>query len=101
MKLKIHPDADTELDEAFDYYERQVPGLGAKFVDQFVRGSRAIVATPERFPAEPAELGRSLHRYRLKRFPYVLIYQIRSDHLLLLAVMHCHRRPGYWSHRVR
>ncbi|MCI0365313.1 MAG: addiction module protein, partial [Phycisphaerales bacterium] len=36
-------------------------------------------------------------RRQLRRFPYGIVYSVRSDHILVVALMHLHRRPGYWS----
>jgi plasmid stabilization system protein ParE len=33
-------------------------------------------------------------------FPYVVLYTIESDYILIVAVVHCHREPGYWRERV-
>lgn len=33
-------------------------------------------------------------------FPYAVLYTIEVDYILLIAVMHCHREPGYWSRRT-
>jgi len=38
---------------------------------------------------------------RLARFPYRLIVAVLDDErLLLLALAHDHRRPGYWLPRL-
>ena len=33
-------------------------------------------------------------------FPYAVLYTIELDYVLIIAVMHCHREPNYWSHRL-
>jgi plasmid stabilization system protein ParE len=33
-------------------------------------------------------------------FPYAVPYTIETDFLLIVAVMHCSREPGYWRLRV-
>jgi len=37
---------------------------------------------------------------RVFRFPYALLYRVEADTITILAVMHMHRRPGYWEQRV-
>lgn len=32
-------------------------------------------------------------------FPYAVLYTVEDTHVLILAVMHCHRKPGYWRKR--
>jgi hypothetical protein len=29
-----------------------------------------------------------------------VLYSIEPDFVLIIAVMHCHREPGYWQHRL-
>ena len=37
--------------------------------------------------------------FRLRRFPFSLIYTVMGDQLRILAVAHHSRRPGYWRNR--
>jgi toxin ParE1/3/4 len=34
-------------------------------------------------------------------FPYAVLYSIEPEYLLIIAVMHCNREPGYWRHRIK
>jgi mRNA-degrading endonuclease RelE of RelBE toxin-antitoxin system len=43
---------------------------------------------------------RKVHRCPLLRFPYRIIYEVRENELVVLAVAHDRRRPGYWRRRV-
>jgi hypothetical protein len=38
--------------------------------------------------------------YWLPVFPYAVLYTIESDYVLIIAVMHCHRKPDYWHSRL-
>jgi len=38
--------------------------------------------------------------HRLKRFPYGVIYAVKGDHILVIALAHLHRKPAYWSARL-
>jgi len=49
----------------------------------------------------PGILGEGVRRCRLRRFPYGLIYHADEVGVLLIAVAHTHRRPGYWSERLK
>ena len=42
-----------------------------------------------------------MRRCRLSRFPYGLIYAVEGANMLVLAVAHLHRDPGYWRDRVK
>lgn len=95
MLVVSHPEADEELEAAARWYEERQPGLGAAFLDQFERTLRRIVAEPERWPRIRGE-NRKLNFHR---FPYAIVYSVRTDALYVKAVMHLHRRPLYWSRR--
>lgn len=34
-------------------------------------------------------------------FPYQVLYTIEADYILIVAIAHGKRQPGYWRHRLR
>jgi hypothetical protein len=44
-------------------------------------------------------VARHARRILLDRFPYSVIYRASADEILIIAVAHLRRRPGYWRHR--
>ena len=95
MNIRFLTTAKEELDEAFVWYEKQVPGLGASFLTEIDRTVRRIHTYPDSF----TEIEPGIRRARLNRFPYGLIYAMDGRDALVLAVAHLHRRPGYWKGR--
>jgi plasmid stabilization system protein ParE len=87
--------AQQELDEAIEYYNGESPGLG----DAFLLETVAAIDRIRRFPEAWHPLGAEIRRCRLRRFPYGLIYSKDQDGILILAVAHTHREPGYWRDR--
>jgi hypothetical protein len=61
----------------------------------------AVLSTILRFPlAAPQWKNRVDRRVAvLDRFPFMLPYQIVGDEVVVLALAHTSRRPGYWSRR--
>jgi hypothetical protein len=54
---------------------------------------------PEAWPVWP---GRTDVRPRvLQRFPYSIIYLVERNEIVIVAVAHHKRRPGYWLDRLR
>ena len=41
----------------------------------------------------------TFRRKLLRRFPFQLIYEVTAEEVLLVAVAHLRRRPGYWRDR--
>ncbi|MGB8517835.1 MAG: type II toxin-antitoxin system RelE/ParE family toxin [Gallionella sp.] len=96
MKYEFHPDALTEFRESAIFYESQQLGLGNRFVLAVQSAVDHIVAAPRTFRVMDGEVRRCL----TKVFPYAILYTIEDGYILLVAVMHCHREPGYWLHRI-
>ena len=97
MTVRFLEVAQRELDEAIAYYNSQVPGLG----DAYLVESVATIERIRRFPEAWQPLGEQVRRCRLRRFPYGLIYTVDEGDILVVAVAHTHRRPGYWRDRLK
>lgn len=88
--------AKLELDNASQYYELQLPGLGIRFEEEVKRGIRRILEYPNAWKIEKGDI----RRYVLHRFPYKILYSIEKTHIYIIAIAHGHRRPNYWIERV-
>jgi len=94
-RLRVHPDARREFDDAVDYYERENPGLGAKFTDEVDAGFARIRKHPDAAPL----VAPNVRKLVLARFPYTLVYEVRDDFTRILAIAHQRKRPYYWRRR--
>jgi toxin ParE2 len=95
-KIEFHPEAYAELEQSQAWYESQTAGLGGAFLDEFERAIDAIQESPSTWPAYEE----GTQRFLLHRFPFAIIYRHDENTIQVLAVMHLHRRPGYWRHRA-
>ena len=93
--ISILKSAQHELDEAFDFYEAQLFGLGYEFIDEFEKAVKRI----EQFPEAWQSFSLNTRRCQFNRFPYAIIYDIYEENIVIIAVAHLHRRPFYWKHR--
>ena len=92
----FHPEAEEELIAAARFYEQQAEGLGGEFIGEVRHTVGRIIAHPE----SGARFSRGLRRMLVDRFSYTVLYRAEAEQILLVAVMHLHRRPGYWRHRL-
>ena len=94
---------DEALDEALDAarrYAEERDGLDLEFLDELRRVVDVIGDHPERFPIHPKSSKRRPFRILgLDRFPFHVIYLVEGDEVVIYAVSHHHRRPGYWLRR--
>ena len=93
--LSIHEAAAGEINEAADFYDIENPGLGSVFIDGVQRAIGRISEFPE---AAPLVRGR-VRKRPIAKFPYSLVYSVRTDEIRILAVAHQRRRPFYWRGR--
>jgi hypothetical protein len=96
VKFYFHPDAEAEFGRAVEYYERSQPGLGLEFAQEV----NATIARISEYPDAWAMLSKNSRRCLVNRFPFGIVYQIKSNTLRIIAVAHLHRRPGYWEQRT-
>jgi hypothetical protein len=96
MKFYFHPEARKEFDGAVDFYELSQVGLGLEFAEEVY----ATIARIIQYPDAWSVMSKNSRRCLANRFPYGLIYQIKSRSLRIIAVAHLHRRPGYWKERL-
>jgi len=96
MSFLFHPEADQEFLAAVAYYEDCEPGLGLDF-------SREVYASVQNaldYPAMWPEIESEVRRCLVHRFPYGVLYSLESHGIFILAIMHLHRDPDYWKHRL-
>ena len=97
MTTRFVDGAEAEVDEAVAFYNERSDRLGVEFAMEVQIGLKRIEAYPKAWP----RIGRRVHRYRLNRFPYGIVYAPLPNEIVVVAVMHMKRRPGYWRERLR
>ena len=95
-RIELHPEALAEAAGARDWYTQRSPRAAVRFLDALDRAVEAIGEAPQRW----AKFLYGTRRHRLSRFPYLLVYMEGDDSILVIAVAHAKRRPGYWRGRV-
>lgn len=96
MKFYFHPREDEELDEVVRYYEQRQVGLGLEFAEEVYAAIRRISEYPDAWSA----MSKNTRRCLVNRFPYGVIFQVKSGMLRIIAVAYLHRKPRYWEVRV-
>ncbi len=86
--------------EARRYYEEISAELGFVFLHEL----SAVIERARRLPLsgriwKRADPGRRV--YVLRRFPFLVIARVKATELLIVAIAHQRRKPGYWHERDR
>lgn len=96
MRFSFHPQAEEELFAAIEYYEECESGLGQAFLLEVM----TAIANVTDFPTAWTKVDNDVRRCLTHRFPYAILFSIEEDTVLILAVMHLKREPGYWRSRL-
>lgn len=87
--------AETDVDEAFAWYEGQRAGLGLAFRHSVDVAVAALEGNPEAY----AVLHRNTRRVLTPRFPYALYYRILEQQIVVIGCIHAKRHPRTWRSR--
>jgi len=89
--------ASDELIDAIRWYEARRRGLGGEFFDAVAEMVTLIEARPE--VGSGSRHDPQTRRVLVPRFPYQVVYRLTPTEIVVVAVAHLKRRPGYWKVR--
>jgi hypothetical protein len=95
-RIFFDPAARAELLATIKYYEECRAGLGKRFRLVVESELDLIRKAPFQFRVLHAPFRRCL----LHKFPYSIIFAIEPEFILVVAVAHTKRKPGYWRERT-
>jgi plasmid stabilization system protein ParE len=96
MQARFLKPAEAEANEAIAYLDEQRTGLG----DRFEQDLLATVTLVSQHPFSGKAISDIVRQLRLRTFPYNIIYVVDGDEIVIVAVAHHRRRPGYWRGRL-
>jgi plasmid stabilization system protein ParE len=94
--LDYHPRAIQEARAALRWYARRSPALANRLLVELDEAARQIATAPAQWPMYLY----GTRVYRLRRFPYLVVYRETAAAVRVLAIAHARRRPGYWRRRI-
>ncbi len=96
MKIEIHELAVNEFNDAIDWYELQVKGLGKRFKKTVKNQIQKIKRHPTWFLKEADYI----HKAYVPKFPYKILFTVKENGIVIWAIAHMHRKPWYWQSRM-
>lgn len=93
--VEFLPSALAEAEAAATWYAKRSSRAAADFSNELDVALNRIAGAPLAWPVH-------LHgtrRISLRRFPFLIVYRVASKRILVVAVAHGRRRPGYWRTR--
>jgi plasmid stabilization system protein ParE len=95
-KLFIHEDAQIEYVESYAWYHERGNHIAEAFEREVEHALAVLHDAPDRWPAYIGKWRRIL----LRRFPFGIVYGIMDKKIVVVAIMHTRRKPGYWKNRL-
>jgi plasmid stabilization system protein ParE len=96
VEVIYHPLVKRDVAEALKYYT----DISARLADEFQTEVREIISQAADNPLRFHPTQRGFRRANLRRFPYHILYEVRSDCLRVMHVRHHKRHPDYGMERV-
>jgi len=97
LRVEFLPEAESEITDAFRWYEARSPGLGLRFLSAIEAVLGRVTEAPHSYPS----VARRTRRAVVRQFPYLLFYIVEDKRVLVTGAFHGHRHPGLWKDRVR
>ena len=97
-KLRFTRWVPDDIAETIEWYESKSTVLGNRFRAAVDTAFDAIESAPESFPLAFPDL--NVHFYRLRRFPYIVLYRIDQSAVIVIGVRHGASDPEKWRRRV-
>jgi toxin ParE1/3/4 len=96
FSIKISDDAENDLDNSYQYYAEESTKVAESFFKQINSSLEIIKKNPESFPIA----FRDVKKFVVKRFPFVIYYQLNESLIRVIAIFHTSRNPEIWNNRI-
>lgn len=96
MKLRFLPAAELELIKEVTYYSKGRSGSAAKFEVAIEAATQMAM----RHPQGGAPSYKETRTFRIKGFPFSLVYRSTTDEILVVAIAPHSKKPQYWASRA-
>jgi len=97
-RLRVHPEARSEASAATTWYRTRSRDAARDFASAVRAGVQSIRERPAVWARWK---GSDVRRKVLRQFPYSIFYIVENDDVVIVAIAHHKRRPGYWRPRLR
>jgi plasmid stabilization system protein ParE len=90
FKITILPLAEKEIDQSIEFYENRNKGLGKQFLIYLKSYLKVLSASPQLFEIKKLP---GYRESKLVKFPFVIIYEILQNEVIIHSVFHTSRNP--------
>jgi len=96
-QIEFHPGAERDLVEGFEWYAERNPDSAIAFRSAILNARSVIIRSPKTWPSYHS----GTQKYKVKHFPYKVIFLVSGNLIQIVAVAHDRRRANFWSDRLK
>ncbi|MBY0512327.1 MAG: type II toxin-antitoxin system RelE/ParE family toxin [Gemmataceae bacterium] len=101
MRLVVTDPATADVARTSRYYDLKPSRYGAAFEGEVEAALEKIAAMPRLYsPVEDGVPGREYREYFIERFGQRVIYEVKADSVVVVAVIHASSREGAWHRNI-
>jgi len=95
-EIELSDEAEADFDKSYDYYASKSKNIANNFYKQIDINLEKISENPFLYPLSQKDV----RRYVMKKFPFVIYYQIKELTISVIAIFHTSRNPEIWKDRT-
>jgi toxin ParE1/3/4 len=88
-EIVLQSEAVDDIQAVFDWYEAQRSGLGYEFIDEIEDGLERLSRHPQHYSAT----SQKYRKLRIKRFPYLIVFEIEDLRVIINSVRRISQEP--------
>lgn len=96
FSIELSDEAEVDFDKSYEFYFEDSPKVADTFFKQMNIGFENIKQNPKSFPIAH----KSVRKYVVKKFPFVIYYRIVDTIIQIVAIFHTSRNPEIWNERI-
>lgn len=89
----VKQEAHQDIIEAFNYYKEKSPGLGERFLQSLQQRYNDLSENPNFYSYIEEDNLNVLRDVKIKRFPFVVVYEIIKEEVIIYAVHNTYKHP--------
>ena len=95
FNLEISDEAENDFRNAYQFYAEESTRVAESFFKQINSSLEITKKSPRSFPCSY----KSVQKFVVKKFPFVIYYQLVESTIRVIAIFHTSRNPEIWNER--
>lgn len=96
FSLHLSDDAESDLEFSYSFYYEENPKVADIFFIRINKSFESIKSDPYSYPI----VYKNVRKFIVKKFPFVVYYQIVESAIKVIAIFHTSRNPEIWNDRT-